>query len=281
MAYWITSSFVPFDDTLAVPTKQVQLSDPRTNTSQFDRFRQGVELKTLNQLYGSTQPKIWGGSVDHFGRIRHDQDFNTYGQAVDFSQFEGSGLWTDTTKFNVVEYMVSGSSYPTPILFNDGPAKQQEAIIEPLTIPFRLPSTEGGKPARSVKGGIDLTVDYFYSCDPNVNTTYQPFLDEGEHLFGDTRLGSIRIQGYVSPVISTTLPFNDTTEQNIYVKRLNLNSGMTGSFQVMNSNVQDNGETLIPDSRLRSSTAGFSQYGPNIARYGTDSVAFSGWLRGS
>lgn len=276
MTYWVTGSFVPFDDTLQPPEKVVQGSAPRTDTRSIDYYRQGIELKTSRHVFGSNQPKIWGGEVDWFGVLHHDQNTNSFGQAVDFTQYEGSHLWHDLPNFSPADYIVSGSDYPLPIYFNGGPAKQQEAIMEVMEIPFRLPSLEGAHPMRSVKGSRDLVVDHFIPLGNSNTYLMTPWLDQGEVVMGDTLSGSIVYPGYVAPEKVINLVFEDTTSQDIMVADLHFQQSVTGSMKALVST--DN--RLLPMGK-RSACAGYSHYGPNQARYGTDSSAFAGWTRGS
>ena len=78
-------------------------------------------------------------------------------------------------------------------------------------------------------------------------------------------------------------PFDDTENEEI-VKQLNVNAN-TISNQTFLSRLELLDINLDEDIRQtytqKSATAGYTVYGPKQGRYGTDSVTYAGWSRGS
>ena len=291
MAYWVTGSIEPFDDSQQVikylPTST---DNPAIDTTAFDNYRMGVELRSVADIYNSTQPKIWGGQFDQTGSIIHEQDITTYGQAVTFTSFFNTHLFTDNPKFNPVAYVALGQTYPLPIMFNDGPQAQQEAIIEPLTIPQRFNDVESLDVARTVRGtvedGNDLDgrnkgtslVQQFVELSSSL--VVRPWLDEGEMRYGLNTDPSIAIvlPGYLSKAEKLAAPFSDQTNDYLRSQVLALtNTTMSGAMIPLDYN---NDNDIRPFG-MKSATAGHVVYGPGQARVGTDSIAFVGRIRGS
>lgn len=277
MAYWVTGSIPPFDDTRQPPPKVVFTKDPHTDTTEFDQYRQGIEIRTTRQLYGSNQPKIWGGTVDNFGRVSHEQSLSTPGQAVSFTEFYNTSRQEDLPKFNPVLFLNLGYLYPVPLWTNNGPQQEQEAIIEPFPVPFRLTSIEGSAPFRGVHASVDLT-NVQIIPDPSTSVFGNPFLDQGRDLFGSTITGSIVLPNYASPDIINPQPFSDVATREVVLGQIiSIDATFKSVLLRMTGSLQGDLNPLLG----RSSCAGSTSYGPNIARYGTQGILFDNWLRGS
>lgn len=294
--------FFPFiDDSLTgkppviIVTASVGMNTSSMNTSAIDGLRQGVEIRTPKHWLTSNQPKIWSGNYKHFTRIM------TYGQMRSWTEYQNNiGYYDNVIPFNPVLYIQSQNNgtitYPFPIYFNDGPQQGEEAAVEPLTYPFRLEKSyiEGAYPVRRPKGNIEdgnPTPDIPQSnnrilqfIEYNPPLVSDPFLEAGEQYIG---AGSIKdciyIEGYVDFVERIGEPFDDTENEEI-VKQLSINPATSGSSEFLGALYQLNIE-LDDDIRetytQKSAPAGYTVYGPNQSRYGTDSVAFVGWARGS
>lgn len=290
MTFWVTGSLLPFNDQQVYPVDtQFTSSDPPMDTTPYDNFRQGTEIKTMKHLVGSSQVKMWGGGFDYRGRITHEQQIVTYGQAVSFTEFYNNHEFNETLiKFDPVEYISLINNYPFPITFNQGPQQQQEAIIEPFTIPQRLPSTEGFNLARTIKAEIEdgnhldgilagnSRIEQFIELDPPIKV--RPWLDHGAEHFGDTYTGSIVTPGVITNEQRKLNPYIDT--ENLYI--INQLSADTSFKEVLK--IMKFGSGIDEDLRPRdkkSTSAGSTIYGPSQARTGTDSIAFIGTLRGS
>jgi len=174
MPYWSTqSTFLPFNDTAyyyGKSIKNIYLSGGM-NTTAIDNFREGTAIRTVGELYKSSQLKVsfLDGqqelSLEPNGKLVHQSTFQTYGQAVDFVQYTGISTFNDAHKgidgtfqgangisySTVVEYLIDSGhvvdgtldgSQVYPIFMNGGPQFTEEAIIEPFSIPFRLATNE-------------------------------------------------------------------------------------------------------------------------------------------
>jgi len=198
------NEFTPFHDGDTPRTEKA--SNLRINITQgydtraIDKFRQGVSIRTSKDVYGSTQPKIWAGNLNHYVKV------TTYGQARDFTEFENDPKFEELPKFNPAWYITASSSsivggnivrmstYPFPIVFNDGPQQEEEASIEPFIIPFRKAYPYGNYFPRSIKANLEdgnnfdnldggtTRIEQFIEYD--IPTTPRFFLDEGVEYFG-------------------------------------------------------------------------------------------------
>lgn len=291
MAYWVTGSIEPFDDSQQVIKYLPRTTtNPAIDTRAFDGYRFGVELRNFGDIYNATQPKIWGGEFDQTGSVVHEQDITTYGQAVTFTSFFDSHLFIDNPKFNPVAYVALGNSYPLPIMFNDGPQAQQEAIIEPFTIPQRFNDVESLDVARTVRATVEdgneldgrnkgtSIVEQFIELSSSM--VVRPWLDEGELRYGSATYPSsaIIMPGYLSKAQKQLQPFIDQTNDyyNSYITALT-NTTMSGAMMQLEFNSNND----IRPLNKKSAAAGHDVYGPSQARLGTDSIAFVGRIRGS
>lgn len=288
MTFWLPDSSPIFDDQQNVGGKyfNATTSNPPMNTIMFDVYRQGVELRTTKDFYSSLQPKLWGGNFEATGTISHKQNIHTYGQSVDYTEFFGSTTFKDLPKFNPLSYMTLGADYPFPIYFNNGPQEEQEAIIEPLTIPNRFPTTELF-PFRSFRANIEdgNSLDGFLNgnsvISQFINTeqpnSVRPFLDQGEMFIGDSQTEFIKIEGWISSEVRKEFPYKEENSNNLF-NTLDINDSelLTAILSLSSSNA----ESLIKNPRLKSTAAGSVVYGA-YNNLGTDSIAFIGTIRGS
>jgi hypothetical protein len=294
--------FFPFhDDTLTgrapevLITPSIGMNTSSMNTSAFDHLRQGVEIRTAKHWLGSNQPKLWSGNYKHYTRIM------TYGQMRSWTEYQNSITYDDEIiPFSPVQYIESQKNgtmtYPLPIYFNNGPQEGEEAAIEPLTKPFRLEQSyiEGAYPARRPKGNIEdgnPTQDIPQSnnrilqfIDYEAPLVSDPFLDAGAGYIGDGPIEDcIIIEGYVDFVQRMGTPFDDTENEEI-IKQLSIDSTTSGSqafLGVLYELHMELDDDIRGSYTQKSATAGYSVYGPEQSRYGTDSIAYVGWLRGS
>lgn len=185
------TEFTPFND-----TDQPRVEAAITNfvsatqgydTTVYDRFRQGVSMRTGRHVYSTTQPKIWSGNLKHAIKVV------TIGQARDFTEFENDPKFEELPEFNPVWY-IQDPDYPFPIIFNNGPQQEEEAIVEPFTIPFRKTDVEGPFYPRTPKASLEdgnnfdnldggtTRVLQFIEYDPPREPRF--FLDEGQEYYG-------------------------------------------------------------------------------------------------
>lgn len=272
--------FTPFDDTqerVYIPT---DVDTGGMQTSEIDPFRQGVEIKTNRQRFVGMQPKIWAGNLDHFTKVQ------TIGQARSYTEYENNRYFEDMLKFNAVVYIQQGPNYPLPIVFNEGPQQEEEASIEPITIPYRKLSPEGPFFAHRVAGAIEdgnnldtiyrnaNRITQFVDYDDPVNPRW--FLDEGTNYWGEPS-NAIVIDGYISGDERTLRPFDDTSLDDVPQNIANITSDMFDILVRMKMNLNMDFRPV----RSRSANANTFVYGRDAAIYGTDSMAFVGLTRGT
>lgn len=273
------TEFTPFNDatnTILIAKAVLKFESTRegVNTRPIDAYRQGVEIRGYRELFGSSQPKLWSGNINHYTRTK------PIGQARSWVEYENSLIWEELPRFDPVTYINSSSAYPTPMYFNDGPMSEEEAIIEPLTIPYRKDHSGPFFP-RGVHGTLE-DGNNFETMDRRSNQISQLidykdplqvryFLDEGEEYFG-----GIRLDGYVAYQETLLRPWDETKDEEI-VKQINTtNSEM---ISVLNQLDFDLSEDIRQKFTVKSSTAGVVVDACN-ARYGTDSIAYAGLSRG-
>jgi hypothetical protein len=218
-----------------------------------------------------------------------------------WTEFENTTEYYDNTiPFDPVYYIKSQNNgiitYPFPIYFNNGPQEGEETSIEPLTIPFRLITSigEGAFPVRRPKGNLEdgnptqnipqsnnrilQFIEYNSPLTPN------PFLDAGQEYIGSGSIQNAIIrEGYVDFILRLGDPFDDTETETI-VKELQFNAGSISGQTYKNALLKlqlDLDEDIRDTYTQKSATAGYTVYGPDQGRYGTDSIAYSGWSRGS
>jgi hypothetical protein len=285
------SEFFPFDDSRSSIVKRAAeasqtTSNERTNTTEIDQYRQGVEITSETYRHKGAGPKIWSGNILGYTLVR------TLGQAVSFTEFENSKLWEEFPKFNPVSYLILGENYPSPIEFNEGPQQNKEANMQPLTIPFRdglqtnefeyahaiRGNLEDGNPDFRFLNGSNSRISQF--IDMNESNDYSAFLDGGVQYYGSTLQGSIVIPGYLSDGVGGIItPYDDCGNENI-INKLNIQD--TNFLSVIRSSCSiDLDDDIRGEFGYKSSTAGYDVYGPNQSQYGTDSLAFLGQYRGS
>lgn len=272
-------SFTPFDDT-QIPTRDPEATSDGYDTSAIDYYRQGIEISTNRVRFIGTQPKIWSGELDGSTEV------TTYGQSAGYVDCDANGLgvkFDDHSKFDPVAFVRAGNDYPGPLEFNNGVPEEYDAIIEPLTIPYRLPTNEGPYHVHDVHGTLEDGNDFDDQINRGSSRIRQfedlreppqvrPFLDEG----GDT-IGGIRRDPFISPVEREAIPFDDCLGLGPD-KRLNTS---TASIQsAARAGIFGGEEDMLPYAE-KSACAGWSYYGLDAARYGTDSIAFGGWACGS
>jgi hypothetical protein len=272
-------AFTPFDDT-QTPRRDPESTADGYDTSAIDFYRQGVEISTNRVRFLGAQPKIWSGEIDGSTNI------TTYGQFVGYVDCDANGLsgkFEDLPKFNPVAFISQGDSYPGPIELNDGTPQSTDAVMEPLTIPYRKPANEGPYYAHGVHGTLEDGNDFdsyvvrgssrvrqFYDILPA--PTSRPFLDEG----GDS-FGGIRRDPFISPVSRELIPFDDALTLS-FDKQLQTSSSTF--LTAARNGIEIGEESLLPYGQ-KSAPAGSLYYGLRSAEFGTDSITFGGWARGS
>jgi hypothetical protein len=286
--------FTPFDDSQQISVDVLvairnQVSSGY-DTRNIDAYRQGVEINSSKYLFNSTQPKLWTGNIFQITNI------TTYGQARSWTEYSNNEIYDDEIiEFNPVQYIIDQKKYPFPIYFNNGPMQEEEAIIEPFTVPFRKDYIWGANPPRQVHAELEdgnnfsdpkkgsSFITQFIEYNPPLDPYY--FLDDGQQYFGTVLTNSIRIDGYSPVLIRNIDPFNDTNDEKIVAQISSSlsndsvdNMDFIDQLKLLHLELDDD---IRETYNQKSATAGYSVYGPQQAIYGTDSIAYNGWLRGS
>lgn len=275
------TEFTPFDDSQQVIYVPTDSDTGGIDTREIDSFRQGVEIQTNKQRFVGNQPKIWAGSLDHIVNV------NTIGQARSFVEFENSLLFEDMPIFNAVNYINSNGTYPLPIIFNDGPQAEEEARMEPITIPFRKNSPEGPFYAHRVAGTLEDGNDFdtIFKSSNRISQfesyqsplQYRVFLDEGAQLWGDGQTSDkIPTPNYTPGTETILRAFDDTTIDDVQEST----QATTDLLNVL-LQLEMNLDMDMRPPRTRSANANTFIYGRNAKVYGTDSITFLGRTRGT
>lgn len=282
-------SSTPFNDTDEPRVQQhiigFDLAEQGMDTRAIDPYRQGVEIRTAKHRFAGMQPKIGTDSPCHYAKVV------TYGQTLSFTQFQNDVKFTDKIGvFDTVGYMNNPIAYE-PIIFNDGPQENIEAQMEPLTIPYRMSNMSDSGPyiQRAFHGNIEdgnesvhlgkgnHRIEQFISYKDSAVKDF--FLDEGELNIGlGNSIDSIHVDGFVSFAERVVLPYNDLEDEEIVKQIQTTDSDMISALKALD---YDLSEDIRGSFVRKSATAGISCYGPQAARYGTDSIAFANLVRGS
>ncbi len=262
------------------------------DTRPIDFFRQGVELTQQKFRFGSTQPKLWTGNIKHW------IDPNIIGQAVDFSKFDQTTQYTDSSegrKWDPVEHLLNDIPNSL-ILFNEGLQQQSRSSIDPLFIQGKKNTIEDIKdPITGIKcdGGIPIKqlVRRNSPALISLENTRGRFADNG---MGDEFMANTYIpidyywqylytNAWVDDTRSIIDPYHDevqvNNELNPLILQLTNPSSDIISALISNSNL-DLDESDEVDFEYRSATAGYQFGDCTTALYGSDSIAFGGMLRG-
>lgn len=276
------TEFRPFNDlqdarAIAQAVIKFNATKAGIDTSSTNGLRQGVEIRDFNQLYGSTQPKIWAGNINHFTKA------STVGQARSWVEFTNSTIFKELPRFDPVAFLVSGDDYSAPLYFNEGPQSEEEAIIEPFTIPYRK-DHNGPYFPRQVHAGLEdgnnfefidkraSRLEQFIYYDAPEEVRY--FLDEGSEEFG-----GIIIDGYTPQLETQLQPFDETRDEEITKQTTSFASGDDVYISVLNRLNYDLSDDIRGTFGRKSATAG-NVIDASYARYGTDSITFIGRSRG-
>lgn len=251
----------------------------------IDVFRQGVELTQQKYRFLSAAPKIWSGNIKHW------VEPNLVGQEVDFTHFDSETEYKEkeATKWDPVAHLLDEPN--STKLFNEGLQQQFRSSIDPFFIYGKKNSIEEAKnPITGIKSENATKVEQ----QVRQNSENIPFLENTRPRFDDQGAGELAVVGissfkttktnfWVDKTVPIDTPFHDEidtkTESNPLIKQLTNPSADLISALISNSNL-DLDEMLEGDFEYRSATAGFVFSDKNTPRYGTDSIAFGGLVRG-
>jgi len=253
-----------------------------SDLAEINAFRQGVSISTEAYRLQGAGPKIWAGNIKGYTSVR------TIGQTPSFTEVQNSKIYKDQQIFDPVGY-VEDDAYPLPIVMNDGPQEIRGGGIRAFALPFWTADNEGSdERAFSVRGNIedgnqDITllngsnsrIRQFVSFDETGNV---PFLDEGGSYYGPVATG-ITTDGYVNDRTEAFVPFDDIGNEKLLDKLSTSDNTLRTALRVSTSINLDN--DIRETHGVKSAAAGGEVYGPGQAQYGTDSVTFAGFWRGS
>lgn len=272
--------FSPFNDTDQPRIQQMILSnevaEQGMDTRVIDAYRQGVSIRTPRHRFAGMQPKIGTDSSCHYTKIV------TYGQARDFTQYNNSSIFTDKDKFETLAYLDNPEVF-YPILLNGGPQNTEESQIEPLTIPFKKNEYFENYKPHAFRGSLeDGNASPILGAGNNRIQQFVPYqTDATSDLFvdeGSEEIGGIIYDGYASFAEVALKPFDDTVDEEIVKQVFSQDTAFLNALKALD---YDLSEDIRESFDRKSAAAGSSVYGPNQARYGTDSIAYVGLLRGS
>jgi hypothetical protein len=292
----VGGDFTPFSDSddhrQSLVAAVLDQSGSGYDTSGIDAYRQGVEIRTAKHLYLSSIPKIWAGNLEHAVSVI------TYGQARSWTDYENSASFNDMDNsinqggYDPALYLRNLGDYTT-LYFNDGPMEEEEAILEPFTIPFRREVLEGANPLRQIHASLEdgnvalddlkfgtTRIIQFIEYGNPANPRY--FLDAGQTYIGPSVTQSIMREGQIPILVRNLKPFNDQDDELIVAQiTASLDSGSSTFIAALKTLNIELDEDIRETYAQKSATAGYDSYGSNQARYGTDSLTHNGWLRGS
>jgi hypothetical protein len=273
------------------PIKPVVSYSILPSLSASNNQRQGVELRTSADIYNSSQVKIWAGKIKRDGVIEQgylETEILGYGQPLSFTATYFQSDFTERQiKFDPVAYVSNSLLYPFPIELNGGLPSQDTNILEPFTIPFRLPNTENNYFAKGIHGTLDegpesdglgkgnrIISQFIAYYDVNIESV--PFLDEGQQIIGDPS-GAVYFPGYV-PTNQGQIAGYTEKPNNFDLFIITASADFRSALETLDySRDEDIRQTFV----RKSAAAGYDSYGPGMARIGTDSIAYASRLRGS
>lgn len=289
--------FTPFNDTDKPRIQQaIQIIDAVQgyDTTQIDRFRQGVNVRLPQHLYKTTQPKIWSGRFDHQTKVI------TFGQERSFVEYDDSTIFREKPEFNPVWFIEDRENYPYPIIFNDGPQQEEEASIEPFTIPMRKNNNEGPFYPRSIKASLEdgngfddlfggtTRVEQFIDYSPPLDPRF--FLDEGQSYWGtfptashltneyepialftfDDNINDTSGNGKILQLVTGSLTFDEGPFPGSRALRVDGNTSLSSSldadFQITGALTMQ--AFIKPDTLEPSAVAGFGRFVVSIGGTG-------------
>ncbi len=249
------------------------------DTTAIDNFREGVSVRTTQDIYGSNQIKIFfcDPVTQPNGLATHEAPFvNSFGQPP---LIVGTPTFTDSTLLiegetstnqipRMVDYLIS-SDKPTTGSYktytNAGNGFREEAIIP-------SPTTHGNLENGSLSSVGNPEVEQMVFR--RKNGYVRPFLEQDAWVLSTNNVISTGLT-VSDKLIPEIVPWADEGEGNYFPELL-------GASDLVKGNEAYNpSDSFLQTRDKKSATAGYSYYGGNAAVYGTDSVAFGGLFRGS
>lgn len=283
-----TNAYPAFNEFTAFTNNKINTSTSKIQSqlSESTSLRQGIELRTINDIYVTSQPKFWAGKILKNGTLEHgfeEEKLLGIGQPLSFTATKADPSYIEKEiKFDPVAFISNRDSYPFPIQLNQGLPNQKSNIIEPLTIPFRLNSLEFNYFARGIHGSVDCgpkeglnkgnqKITQFKKID-TIGDSLNSFLDSGQEVFG-----GITKQGYGNSEISKEIGFVERENNNDIIQYTSLSTDFENVLKTLD---YSRDEDIRKQFNLKSMPAGGDIYSSyrNIA--GTDSIAYTNRLKG-
>lgn len=249
-----------------------------TDTTSFDKYRQGIEL---------TQPRhYFEGLVKiHSGEENHVVHQSTFGQSK--IRMTPYPRWEENDSFNPVSYVqfdhvidqttllrVYNNTFP--IIVGDIDRWEflnGDGALEPFTIRGKAANYSVEIPffVHDIKAAFEEgNLNYQFASDQIVNKFIPKDENSETNYFDsvDTSAGAGPLVGYVSPEVSHQAPFNDTKQKTGIKISTNMDSTIRDALLDMNP---------PEDAYLTSDTVAMtSGFVVDFGRQATDSIAFGG-----
>lgn len=276
------NSIKPFNDTKPNKTHwtdvEISYADG-TDTTPFDRFRQGIEL-TMPRYYYEGTVKI------HSGEDEHEVKQCTFGQSKirvsPYPRFEEVDNWNPVTYVQWDHHISQETLLRTyentfPVIVGDIDRYEflnGDGALEPLALREKSANYSIDIPffAHDIKAAfLEGNVNYLLAHDQIVNK-YTPADEHSAINYFDsvdtTEGGRAVIEGYVSPEIAFAGPVRDNKLSTGIKLSVNMSGPMIDALRSM----------APPEDSYASSdqivmTSGFVH---DFSRFGTDSIAFGG-----
>jgi len=280
--------YPPFNEYTALKVNRTNYSTSliQSQLSESSNLRQGIELRTIDDIYNTSQPKIWAGSILKNGILEHgfrEETMVGIGQPLSFTSTKAdAGYKEQEIRFDPVAFISNRDNYPFPIQLNGGLPNQNLNIIEPLTIPFRLPSLEFNYFSRGIHGSVDCgpkdginngnqKIAQFVKINSSGDTV-KPFLDSGQEVFG-----GITIQGFSSIEKRREIGYVEKPNNaDIY----SFPSVSATFLDALTSLDYSRDDDIRKQFNIKSMPAGRDIYSSYNNICGTDSIAYSNRLKG-
>ena len=280
--------YPPFNEYTALKVNKTNYSTStiQSQLSGSNSLRQGIELRTIDDIYNTTQPKIWAGSLLKNGILDHgfrEETVLGIGQPLSFTSTKGDTNYKEQEiKFDPVAFIINGDHYPFPVQLNGGLPSQNSNIIEPLTIPFRLANLEFNYFSKGIHGSVDCgpkeglnygnqKILQFVKIDTS-GDTIKPFLDSGQNVFG-----GITIQGFSSIEQRREIGFIERPNNADIRSFPSVSIEFLNALEVLDYSRDEDIRKQFNVKSMPARTDIYSSYN-NIC--GTDSIAYSNRLKG-
>ena len=253
----VSSSVRPFDD---LESSQQNRKHSTTNNNfdgVYDRSRQGLEIRTVEDILKTNQPKLRSrgllNTINGFGKITHQQTLSNIGSVQSFVEYTNQKFYNDVQEELFPEqFLENNQTVSYPYYMNSGLYRIERCTVEVLqSYPNRFPESVIG---------LGTTRGKSYE---QFNIPSTCFLDEGELLFGDSLSGSVVFEGFLAPVVNSSLQcYIEQDPTTTWVEKLTItDQQMKNSVNSLTASCLETNLVLNINTRT--------------------SIVFDGWRRGS